>query len=397
MRRVSYFPFAILFLSLFLVISLPSHTVLTVRSKSVAIVSPLWRMMHNLRSLILHAPTLSEHKSPLNLEKMDEISQLTLENQKLKAELEGVYEWLLFHERIENEMERLKYLNQKTNSQEIFWREFFQRRNEELKKNLEMQVQALPARVVFREPTSWSSSLWLNVGENDNAALGKLIVAKNSPVLSGNALVGLVEYVDKKRCRVRLISDSGLIPSVRVLRGKSQDLEMLQHLESLLTRINTRDDLFSDEQEKKNAVQFAEKIKEKLTHEEDLFLAKGELMGSSYPLWRSRGQTLKGIGFNYDYADSEGPARELRTGRILDKTVQEQMGYEAIIKKGDLLVTTGLDGIFPSGLHVAIVSNVSSLDEGAYAYEIEAYPCASNLDELSTLFVLPPLSEKIPE
>jgi rod shape-determining protein MreC len=386
MKRVSYFPFALLFLSLFALVSLPTKMVEKMRSQSVGIFSPSWRMMHSVRNYILNVPTLSGRTEPQKIEE----SELALENQKLKAQLDAVYEWLLFHERIESDVEKIKALNQKAASQELFWREFFQRRGEELKKVLEMQVQTLPARVIYREPSSWSSSLWLNVGERDNEALGKLVVAKNSPVLVGNALVGLVEYVDKKRCRVRLITDSGLVPSVRVLRGKTQDLEVLQHVESLHARLSSRDDLFENNSEKSVALQFLAKIKEKLYREEDSFLAKGEVMGSSLPLWRSRGQTLKGRGFNYDYADLEGPARELRSGRILDKTAQERINHEAILKAGDLLVTTGLDGVFPAGLNVGIVSEVIPLEDGAYAYEIEARPCANNLDELSTLFVLPP-------
>ena len=49
--------------------------------------------------------------------------------------------------------------------------------------------------MVFREPSSWSSAFWIDVGERQNKALGKNIVAKNSPVLFGTSIVGVVEYV----------------------------------------------------------------------------------------------------------------------------------------------------------------------------------------------------------
>ncbi len=390
MKRISYFPFSILFVSLFFLLSLPKEEMEGLRSKAIGLFSYPWRMMHSLRCHLLSVPTLSEYKYH-SVQKTEEYAHLLLENETLHAELHAVCEWLLFHERMESEMEKLKLLMSKANSEELFWREFFQRRSEELKKILELQIQALPASVIFREPSSWNSSLWLNVGERNNEALGRQVVAKNSPVLSGQALVGMVEYVDKTKCRVRLITDSGLIPSVRTLRGKEQNLELLEYLEGVLTRVTPRDDLFDSELEKNQAVLFLGKLKEKLFLEEDRFLAKGEIMGSSLPLWRCDGKILKGIGFNYDYADKEGPARELRTGRILDKTLLEQKIHEPLLKNGDLLVTSGLDGVFPPGLHVAIVTEILPLEEGAYAYEIRAKPCAPYLNELSTLFVLPPL------
>jgi cell shape-determining protein MreC len=58
---------------------------------------------------------------------------------------------------------------------------------------------------------------------------------------------------------------------------------------------------------------------------------------------------------------------------------------------GDLLVTTGMDGIFPAGFWVATVTNVGLLREGACAYEIEAKATAGNLDDLTHVTVLPPV------
>jgi len=64
-----------------------------------------------------------------------------------------------------------------------------------------------------------------------------------------------------------------------------------------------------------------------------------------------------------------------------------------ILKEGDLLVTTGMDGVFYTGLNVAIVESIDDLEEGGYAYSIKAKPCVINLQELEAVFVLPPLSE----
>lgn len=196
----------------------------------------------------------------------------------------------------------------------------------------------LAAKVIFRSFDSWNSSLWINKGAADNGVPATIV--KNSPVVVGKSIVGVIDYVGKHQSRVRLITDSGLTPSVRAVRG-----------------------------------------------EEPIYLAKGELQGSSGPLWRRRSQVLRGTGFNYDFADDKGEARDLRTGQIAGKP----NSATALIKVDDVLVTTGMDGIFPEGWQVATVTKIEVLKEGDYCYELEALPTAGNLLDLSTVFVIPPL------
>ena len=62
-----------------------------------------------------------------------------------------------------------------------------------------------------------------------------------------------------------------------------------------------------------------------------------------------------------------------------------------LIQVHDLLVTTGIDGVFPPGLRVAEVKKVFPLSEGAYTYEIEAIPTAGNLNNLQHVFIIPPV------
>jgi len=202
------------------------------------------------------------------------------------------------------------------------------RNHQEAYQLFDLQVRSYPAQVIYRSPTTWNSTLWINVGEADNRKLDRLVVGVNSPVVVGDSIVGVVELVNEKRSRVRLISDPELSPSVRAVR-------------------------------------------------DDLYLAKGELHGSANVIWRARGDTLIGEGFNYDYADEYGPARDLRSD-------------PPILQIGDLLVTTGMDGVFPKGLKVATVSKIQMLREGDYYYEIEAVPTVENLEEVATVTVLPP-------
>lgn len=302
----------------------------------------------------------------------DEISRLRLENQTLRAQIEHVYEWVLFDQRVGEQLEFLKGT-----------KDFSQRRAAHLAQLLAGHLSSLPAQVTYRAPSSWSSSLWINIGEENNRILGKRVIAKNSPVLSDGALVGVVEYVGEKQSRVRLITDSGLSPAVRVNRGGLQNRELSHQLDALSKQLEKRDTLFSSTVEKENFMAQLNKLKKSCGAPwEDGYLAKGEVHGSSAPFWRSRSPLLRGIGFNFDYPDEEGPARELRG----------EAGVP-ILKEGDLLVTSGLDGVFPPGLQVGTVAKIDPLKEGGYAYEIEVRPSANNLNDLQSLFVLPPVSE----
>lgn len=225
------------------------------------------------------------------------------------------------------------------------------------------------AHVIYRNPQSWGSTLWVDVGTAS--------VEKNSPVIAGGALVGLVDYVGRRQVRVRLITDRGVKPSVRAVRGGLQNSQLNDYVESVLAHLRGRTDLSLSSEEIGRAVAALEQVQKSVSRESaHWYLAKGIVEGGSPPLWRSRHHALKGIGFNYDFADSCGPARAL-------------LSDPPIIQAHDLLVTTGLDGIFPPGLRVAEVSKVFPLREGAYAYEIEAVPVVKNLDSIQTMFILP--------
>lgn len=345
-------------------------------------------LVNRLRDMSISCVAFRFHEEPI--EKDATKDQLALENQALKKQIEAVQEWLQFDQRIEQQIER--YFSFQNKEQDLYWREFFQRRSEELSHLITLQMQSIPATVIFRESNAWSSTLWINVGEKDNEKVGRKIIAKHSAVVVKDSLVGLVEYVGKDKSRVRLITDSGLVPSVRATRGKEVDLEFIRILNLFLDRLQTRTDLFEDAKSYLQCIDIVKQVRKKLSHsEKDLYLAKGEVSGGSQPLWRSYQNTLKGVGFNYDYPDKEGPARDLRTSKVIK---EETATFNApLIQTGDLLITTGMDGIFPAGLHVGIVSHIDPLEDGDYAYSLEAIT-TEDLNELKHLFVLPPISEE---
>jgi cell shape-determining protein MreC len=327
-------PFLLLFAAILFLISIPKGSSEKFRGATASLLSPAWGSIAlgtvSLQNLV---PSSDERSNPSG----KEMQRLQLENQQYALEIARLQE-LIQHERYLNKQLNAVY-NKTTTASSLESLQKNQR--QDLQKLLALQLEAVPAQVVFRSPSTWNSSLWLNVGTANNHTLGQEVIAKNSPVVVGASVVGVVDYVGMHQSRVRLITDSGLTPSVRAQRGPY------------------------------------------------LFLAKGELHGSSKPLWRSYGDHLQGVGFNFDFADEAGPARDLRTGMPINGTGKEPI--IPILKVHDLLVTTGMDGVFPAGLHVAEVTSIHTLKEGDYYYELEAKPTAGNLQELSLVFVMPPL------
>lgn len=347
-----------LFIAVLLLLSVPAAFSEKLRGSTMAFFGPLWESMVQAKSsLQIFSGGREDSKWHQKLQ------HLQLENRMLRDEIKQLRE-LFQHER---------HLGKQAN----------------IGQHKGMPT-AVPARVIFRSPFSWNSSFWINVGNLDNLNLENKVICKNSPVLLGASIVGVIDFVGDRQSRVRLITDSGLSPSVRVVRGQLPNQLLTEQLDSLMNRLSVRSHLFSSHEEKETFQKLLDELKNKLGKDQETwYLAKGELRGHSKPLWRSQGGLLRGIGFNYDFADEKGSARDLRSGAVLDSAVKA--AAMPIIKVNDLLVTTGMDGVFPPGLQVAEVTKIELLKEGDYYYELEAKPTAGNLNELSIVFVIPPL------
>ena len=305
---------------------------LTERARGLAVASlaPMWGMLLDVK-LLLQAPFAS-WREPEDPQQNLEIQSLRLENQQLRNEMAYLEElvrqdYFVLHEMLDNaSLSRVP-------------KEALEMHQNELLHLFKLELASLPARVIYRPLNNWKSSLWIDKGEADNQLLGKKILVKNSPVVVGIAVIGVVDYVGEHQSRIRLISDPGLNPSVRVKRGNA-------------------------------------------------LLAKGELRGQSPLIGRSQQSRLMGVGFNYDFPDEEGPARDLRTGEPLEQ--KSKYPTTPLVQVNDLLVTTGMDGVLPPGLEVGIVKKIQPLKEGDYTYELEADAAAGDLNELSLVFILPP-------
>lgn len=237
--------------------------------------------------------------------------------------------------------------------------------------------QALIGEVIARPRPTFESFIWINLGADDNPKEGAPCIAKWSPVLSGNAVVGVVEYVGKKSSLIRLISDPELHIAVRVVRGSPERQNTARSIQQLERYLALHTDSFSKPEERTAFEFLLQKLQESLLSDNtSLFLAKGEIHGNLLsPL-------LEGTGFNYDFPDAKGEARELRSSKV------------PLVQKGDVLQTSGLDGVFPEGLQVAVVESITPLQEGAFSYELLARPAAEALPDLRTVIVLAPRTEE---
>lgn len=308
--------------------------------------------------------------SELSDEKMDRL-RLEIENRALKEQIGEIHKWLQNEERIEQHIKTIEAISEDKYS------DFNQRRLQSLTNLLKSKIYSIEAKVIFRDPALWSNGFWVDVGQQKNQEMGKNLVAKNSPVILGTALVGVVEEVEQARSYVRLITDAALTPAVRAIRGSEQNQMLASLVTHLLEQLKLRADLSIAQEGLDFLTNLdAELRKEGVTH----YLAKGELAGSNYPLWRCLSNTLKGSGFNYEFADKEGHARELHIRRQVP-----------LLNVGDLLITSGLDGVFPEGLQVAHVSKISPLKEGGSFYDLEAQSVIPNLNELTHVQIIPPI------
>jgi len=303
-----------------------------------------------------------------------EISELKMENRALKEQLEEVKAYLSQEDHINSLLEKCQKYEEKKNPA---FASFYRRRLNQLIDLLHVTKWGISADVIFREPASWSSAIWVNVGSSQNKILKKEVVAVDSPVVFGDQLIGLIEKVDKHKSLVRLITDARLTPAVYCIRGYEQNSFIQNQC------LKLKDVLSFEESE--NSVELITQLDRYVdlqkNEEYTEFLGKGFLSGSSHPVWRSRSFTLQGVGFNYDFGDEEGPPRSIHAETSIP-----------LFRIGDALVTSGMDGVFPKGLLVAYVRDVTPMKEGAVSCELKAKICLPEFSDLRKVTILPPVS-----
>lgn len=371
-----FFQLCIIGLLLVVFLGLPKGAKEGIRGFTAAVFSPLWCANAWANEKIYTKKELTVSK--------DSFDALELENVRLKQELKSTFETLVQQRTL---LREFGAINGKPALQN-----FLTEREEESAKLLTGLSSVTPADVIFRDPSSWSSFLWVNVGENENEKQGFKVIGKNSPVVVGTTLIGVIDYIGKRQSRIRLITDTGLNPAVRVARGEVQNYTLLSSILELQEKLSLRRDLFPDPEDVQGIYRDLDTLKSYVQQSTGTsYLAKGFVYGSSQPLWRSKHPLLKGEGFNYDFADDFGPARDLMDGKLANNLEDEI----PLIQEGDLIITSGLDSLFPIGLKIGHVAHVYPLDEGDTSFELEIVPELSDFYELRKVYLLPPYQSDI--
>lgn len=179
-------------------LSLPKNFTHRLHSIVIASFSLPWEGLSRFKGRLFEGPSYKK-----------KIEKLEIENYQLRSQAEVLKAYLGLQE----------YIDQKEEEVKQPMTAYGKRRQREIFKLMNLYTEASVGRVIFREPSCWANSFWIDLGKESNLLGDRGVVAKNSPVVLGNSLVGLVEYVDTHRSRVRLITDPTVVPSVRAIRG----------------------------------------------------------------------------------------------------------------------------------------------------------------------------------
>lgn len=270
----------------------------------------------------------------------------------------------------------------------IAWSDTQEReRNEALldaERSIGLQHPFLVANVIFQDQSPWSNSLWVDVGYGSENL--PFPITNHCPVLLHDIVIGMIDFVGKKASRVRTISDPSFHLAVRVVRGNRDGSRIVAAVHDLQKAVKKDPNLLPKPELASTLHRLLECIPGSIQAEGELSLAKGELQGAEHP---SRPEIFRGIGFNYDFSDAEGDRRDLRSGQ---QTLVDQRTL--LIRPGDLLKTSGLDGVFPRGLRVATVLTVFPLEEGAISYQILATSEAKEFPNFDHLTIIPAQPEE---
>jgi len=309
----------------------------------------------------------------------DEVSPaaLVVENQILKSQLAYIKEWVQAQQKVEEFFSELKKL-EKAQHVALIGHEAQKKRIKIVEQFLKYFSQYALGRVIFIEPFASSSLAWIDIGENYNQQVGEMVVAKNSPVVLADQLVGVVEEVYPKFSKIRLITDPKLAIHVKAIRGKEQMKDVQAKAEDLLDCLELMKDIKYERKEELigHLIQLAQELKID-GHDRDYAL--GEISGSEYSFLSKNRDQLVGTGFSLK-------------GSYRQRQDDPSKGFQEIaVMKGDLLVSTGKDGVIPAGLKVGWVIEVGKASMGKSTYALRARPACQELHRLEYVQVLPPM------
>ena len=224
-----------------ILLSFSRSTTEKMNGRTVAFLSPIWEGLTKAKMALINAfdtsnPTPKfEHQHGFVLSMQEEMQRLRLENQLLLNQLTDLQVILDEKQLLDRQLKDVSQASLEI--ADILPKESYQKYHQRMKSLLDVKINCMPARVIFRSLDTWNNSLWINVGTDHNIQGKNPIIAKNSPVLVGDSVVGVIDYVGRRQARVRLITDNTLTPSVRVARGGEQDGQVVEHIDFLLHRL----------------------------------------------------------------------------------------------------------------------------------------------------------------
>lgn len=218
-------------------------------------------------------------------------------------------------------------------------------------------------KMIFQPTAPWGNTVWVDVGYKTSPL--PIGLQRNCPVLSGDVAVGLVDFVGAYASRVRLLSDPLVHPAVQI-RRQGVDIHGVQRAVSFLQEtLKKHPDIMPSRKAARALFKLLSCCPCHLSDDKSTRFARGELQGAEKmtdpSMW-------KGVGFALEIsADGKGGVP---------------------IRVGDVLETSGLDGLFPQGLIVAKVTSVAPTEEGATTFHILARSEAENFLHLDYLTIL---------
>ncbi|MFA5250626.1 MAG: hypothetical protein WC371_04410, partial [Parachlamydiales bacterium] len=128
-----YLPLVFLASLLFFGLSLERPVQEKIRSLAIGALAPSWSFLNHFHHRLAQKKAVSGSSAALKSGPQEK--KLLLENQLLKNQSRGIYDWLTFDQRIDEQLERLKTIL-KAPVEEAYWQAFFQRRAEALRQIL---------------------------------------------------------------------------------------------------------------------------------------------------------------------------------------------------------------------------------------------------------------------
>lgn len=187
------------------------------------------------------------------------------------------------------------------------------------------QYTFLPAKIIARSRTTWSSGFWIDKGSNAHPAM-----RRGSAVVYGEQLIGYIQNIEQDRAHVRLLSDPHCILPCDIYSQSAGSALSNCMLDAFLKFVHSHPEKTEDE--KRQLLQ--QLTTWRVKNSKPIVIARGEIFGYGATLWS---------------------AQHSISGRYFFSLNREN---NTSIRTGDLVVTNGIDALIPPGFIVGHIDAV---------------------------------------